>query len=163
MASHRHDHVLQHSAHYVISGIHHTHRPRTIQIDKSTISLKTMGSSFLLYLHESIIFIIQRPSSHRSHVNCIESSQPSFSISNQENDTMVLAPLILSPHKPIHPLIMTTPNEVEFLEGDILMMPSFDESRTPVPNTTDDSSKVVIVRPKGPLSHRGPRGLQRRK
>ena len=147
MARHHHDHNLQHSPHYVISAVDHMRHARTIEIDKSNISLQTIVSSFSSYQRETIIYIIQRTSSHPSHVNSIESSRPSFSISNQEKDAMVLAPLVLSPHQPIHPIIMTTANELEFLEGDILMTLSFDESGTPVPNTTDDSSKLSAIAP----------------
>ena len=40
---------------------------------------------------------------------------------------------------------MTTPNDFDFLEGDIQMTPSCDKSGTPVSTATDDSSKINTV------------------
>ena len=42
---------------------------------------------------------------------------------------------------------MTSPNDFDFLEGDVQMTPSLDKSGTPVSTTTDDSSKINPVIP----------------
>ena len=40
---------------------------------------------------------------------------------------------------------MTTPNDLDFLEGNVQMSPLFDKSGTPVSTTMDDSSKINTV------------------
>lgn len=52
--------------------------------NNQSIPLKTAVSSIYVYVRKKFVFV-PHEQSHRSHVNCIESSCPSLSMSNQEN------------------------------------------------------------------------------